>query len=81
MAIVAAGRFQGVASNANLHLSKTKGQWNTGSGQPEDDRNVGIRPAALNRIFINLRSHIGRRIADDFNAKSVINMSWGKLSK
>jgi len=79
MATIAAGKIHGVAPNADLYLVKTK-------GQIKDKTNPRIlRHSPLNYnaalFFLNaVKSHIKTRLAKDKNAKSVINLSWGKES-
>jgi hypothetical protein len=79
MATIAAGKTHGVAPNANLYLLKTKGQWNTGRLPREDDKNVGLRPKAFVVVLEKIRNHVETRLTTDKNAKSVINMSWGRF--
>jgi hypothetical protein len=79
MATIAGGKAHGIAPNANLYLLKIKGQWNKGSGLPEDEKNGSVQPKALVKTFGVIRNHVRNRLATNANARSVINMSWGKL--
>jgi hypothetical protein len=78
MASIAAGILDGVAPRANLFLAKGKGQWNTGKDNQHAYQNGPYRPNALNTVFKEIRSHIKRKRDAEPNAKSVVNMSWGK---
>jgi hypothetical protein len=78
MATIAAGKTHGIAPNANLYLLKTKGQWNTGKSEGEADKNASLQPKALSKVMQKIREHIQDRLDADKDAKSVINMSWGK---
>jgi subtilisin family serine protease len=81
MATIAAGKTLGVAPNANLYLMKTKGQWNRASStsSPVSDMTLSLQNRALRRIFAEIREHVRQRLEKSNTAKSVINMSWGKI--
>jgi hypothetical protein len=77
MAVIAGGKRSGVSPDANLFLVKTKGHYNRGNGEP--DRAYAHRPEAAYVCLNRVREHIQNRINQDPDAKSVINLSWGKL--
>jgi subtilisin family serine protease len=81
MATIAGGKIHGVAPNANLYLLKVKGQWNKGSGSDADEKSGSVQPKALMTTFGVIRDHVRDRLIADAETKSVINMSWGKLSQ
>jgi hypothetical protein len=70
-----------VAPNANLYLLKTKGQWNRASStvSPVSDMTYSLQTRALRRAFSEIREHVRQRLEKSNTAKSVINMSWGKI--
>jgi hypothetical protein len=81
MATIAAGKLNGIAPNADLYLMKIKGQWNSGRIPHEPDKSVKIHAAALVEAFDETKRDVQARLALNKNAKSVINMSWGKLAE
>jgi hypothetical protein len=81
MATIAAGKLNGIAPNADLYPMKIKGQWNSGRIPHEPDKSVKIHAAALVEAFDETKRDVQARLALNKNAKSVINMSWGKLAE
>jgi hypothetical protein len=68
--------IHGVAPNANLHLLKMKGQFNSGDpGAP--DKTYALQVQSILSVFNEVRRHVIARLDTDPDAKSVINMSWG----
>jgi hypothetical protein len=78
MATIAAGKLDGIAPNANLHLLKIQGLWNSGETPRKPDKSGKIQPMAVLSAFDEVRRHVGARRSADPNTKSVINMSWGR---
>jgi subtilisin family serine protease len=79
MAIIAAGKKVGVAPNANLYLVKAKGAWARDANDPTDDFLIyRYQIQAVDLALDRVRSEIQARLNTDSNAKSVVNMSWGK---
>jgi hypothetical protein len=81
MATIAAGKLNGIAPNADLYLMKIKGQWNSGRTPHEPDKSVKIHAAALGEALEEIKRDVHARLDVNKNAKSVINMSWGKLTE
>jgi hypothetical protein len=79
MAIVAAGKTWGIAPNANLHLLKIRGEWNRGTTGILPNEVYATQRKALEVAFDEIQGHVEDRLALDSSAKSVINMSWGKM--
>jgi hypothetical protein len=81
MAIVAAGKKQGIAPNANLYLIKAKGSWLKDANGPADNFAIyAYQIQAVAFALTKVRSEIQRKINTDPSARSVINMSWGMLN-
>lgn len=85
MASIAGGKSFGVVPNADLFLVKYKGHYNKGPTRglnnqdiPSNDAALKVQPVALFFCLGKIRGHIEKRLKIDPNAKSVINMSWGK---
>ena len=87
MATLAGGLNHGMAPRANMYLIKAKGQYRYNkkdprTGQPlgdNPDHNMPYNTAALLVAFNQIRAHIADRISKNPDAKSVINLSWGKF--
>jgi hypothetical protein len=75
MSVLAAGKTYGIAPNANLFLVKTKAGYRKHNGELGM---AGVQPIALHWIFRTVKVHIEARLGRNENARSVINMSWGK---
>lgn len=68
--------IHGVAPNANLHLLKMKGQFNSG-GPGAPDKTYALQVRSILSVFNEVRRHVNARLGTDPESKSVINMSWG----
>jgi hypothetical protein len=79
MSVLAGGKTYGIAPNGDLFLVKTK----TGIRDEFFDETggifmVGLQPGAVHWALERVKGHINNRLRADAEAKSVINMSWGK---
>jgi hypothetical protein len=77
MATIAAGKVEGVAPNANLHLIKAKGSYLKDASDPDNFTPYAYQPSAIALALTKIRADVQRRLNADPNAKSVINMSFG----
>ena len=80
IASVAGGAVHGVASNADLHLIKIKGeQTNPRKPGPPDPSNpllAGLRWGAVRDALARVRSDVGVK---KLQGKAVVNLSWGEF--
>lgn len=76
MAIITGGRTLGIAPKANLFLIKAKGSFILKPGDPF--KTLGYQFPAIEHVLTNLRHIINSKRAEDSDAKSVVQMSWGK---
>ena len=78
MAVIAAGQTIGIAPKANLFLAKTKNNYR--HKYNHDEIHVGqLQPQALWYVGNEILNHMNKRLGQDADAKSVINMSWGRF--
>jgi hypothetical protein len=80
VASVAAGKYHGVASKANLVVVKIKNAainpGNPGSGF----KGRGVTDSAIDYAFQYVIDDVARQRKDNPNMKFVVNLSYGKLS-
>lgn len=76
---MAAGKTYGIAPNADLFLVKIRnGCKNKFWDENRQTHLAALQPEALDWVIQKVQAHILRRLSANSNARSVINMSWGK---